>query len=383
MSLNYYNDNDPYVAQWLRNLIKAGLIPDGIVDDRPIQEIKPNDLKDFNQCHFFAGIGGWSLALRLAGWPEDRQIWTGSCPCQPFSVAGKGKGEEDERHLWPAFRELIAKCKPPVVFGEQVASVAGRVWLAGVRLDLEGMGYAVGGADLCAAGIGAPHIRQRLFWVAESPCQCDNRPGESRDRRAEPSDRSRMGHPESDDQWRNTLSGTYGEGEQTGRPSGNSGMENSYGNGSGSRRAERERQCGGLALDGTSGDSGIPNTDGFGYVQGGKRQVEKGQANERPELPGELPIRTARHCHDAWSDYILVPCLDGKARRLKSGLAPLVDGIPRGMGKVCPENQAGLTSFQRVGMIKGYGNAIVPQLAAEFIAAYMEVRGIRHKGQGK
>lgn len=135
--MNYYNEFDPRTAAWLRELIAQGHIPDGDVDERSITEVTAGDLRGYTQCHFFAGIGGWSYALRLAGWPSDRPVWTGSCPCQPFSVAGRGKGFEDERHLWPEFRRLIAACKPATVFGEQVASKAGREWLSGVFLDLQ------------------------------------------------------------------------------------------------------------------------------------------------------------------------------------------------------------------------------------------------------
>ena len=166
--MNYYNEYDAGAAAWLRELINQNLIPYGHVDTRSITEVKPDDLKGYTQCHFFAGIGGWSYALHLAGWPADKPVWTGSCPCQPFSVAGRGKGVDDERHLWPVFAKLIQACQPPTVFGEQVASKAGRDWLAGVFADLEGMGYSRAGADICAAGVGAPHIRQRLFWVANS-----------------------------------------------------------------------------------------------------------------------------------------------------------------------------------------------------------------------
>jgi DNA (cytosine-5)-methyltransferase 1 len=77
----YYNELDPFAAAWLRNLIAAGLIPQGEVDERSIEDVTPNDLAGFRQCHFFAGIGGWPLALRLAGWPDERPVWTGSCPC--------------------------------------------------------------------------------------------------------------------------------------------------------------------------------------------------------------------------------------------------------------------------------------------------------------
>ncbi len=166
--MNYYNEFDPKAAAWLRELIAQGLIPPGFVDERSIEDVKPNELTGYTQCHFFAGIGGWSLALQLAGWPTDCQVWTGSCPCQPFSAAGKGAGFADERHLWPAFFHLIEQCRPAAVFGEQVASRDGLNWLDLVCADLEGAAYAIGAADLCAAGVGAPHIRQRLYWVARA-----------------------------------------------------------------------------------------------------------------------------------------------------------------------------------------------------------------------
>lgn len=55
----YYNEIDPYAAQWLRNLIKAGHIADGVVDERSIEDVKPSELRGFTQCHFFAGVGVW------------------------------------------------------------------------------------------------------------------------------------------------------------------------------------------------------------------------------------------------------------------------------------------------------------------------------------
>jgi DNA (cytosine-5)-methyltransferase 1 len=164
----YYNENDPYAAEWLRRLCAEGLIAPGKVDARDIRDVAPSDLSGFAQAHFFAGIGGWSLALRQAGWVDERPVWTGSCPCQPLSCAGQRKGHADKRHLWPAFQHLISKCRPAIVFGEQVAGKDGREWLSGVRADLEALGYALGAADLCAASVGAPHIRQRLYWLAHT-----------------------------------------------------------------------------------------------------------------------------------------------------------------------------------------------------------------------
>lgn len=144
------------------------LIPEGVVDERSIEDVSPTELKGFTQCHFFAGIGGWSYALRLAGWPDSEPVWTGSCPCQPFSVAGEGRGFNDDRHLWPAWKRLIAERRPPTVFGEQVEAAVGHGWLDLVQADLEALDYAVGEAVFPAACVGAPHRRQRLYFVADA-----------------------------------------------------------------------------------------------------------------------------------------------------------------------------------------------------------------------
>ena len=164
----YYNEIDPHAAQWLRNLIAENLIASGDVDERDIRDIKPSELAGYSQCHFFAGIGGWSQALRLAGWPDDRPVWTGSCPCQPFSTAGKGDGLDDERHLWPAWFHLIRECRPRIIFGEQVEAAIKHGWLDLVQSDLEAEGYAFAPVGLPAACVGAPHIRQRLWFVADA-----------------------------------------------------------------------------------------------------------------------------------------------------------------------------------------------------------------------
>ena len=166
--MNFYNEHDAYAAAWLRNLIAAGHIAPGVVDERSIEDISPHELTRYIQCHFFAGIGVWSLALRNAGWPDDRPVWTGSCPCQPFSAAGKGGGFADERHLWPAWHYLIAERRPATVFGEQVASAAVAPWIDLVQTDMEGLGYAVGAVPFPSAGIGAPHIRDRCYFVAHA-----------------------------------------------------------------------------------------------------------------------------------------------------------------------------------------------------------------------
>lgn len=162
----YYNEIDPAAAHILTWLIGDGVIADGDVDTRSIADVHPSDLAGYTQAHFFAGGGLWSVAARLAGWADDRPLWTGGCPCQPFSVAGKGAGENDPRHLWPHFFRLIRACRPSVVMGEQVAGSAGYRWFDGVAADLEREDYASRAVDIPACAVDAPHIRQRLYWCA-------------------------------------------------------------------------------------------------------------------------------------------------------------------------------------------------------------------------
>lgn len=168
MSKAYYNEFDKYAAQWLRNLIVAGHIAPGDVDERSIEDVKPSELARYTQCHFFAGVGVWSYALRRAGWPDDRPVWTGSCPCQPFSTAGQGAGFSDERHLWPAFHYLISQRRPVRIYGEQVSSKDADAWVDLVHTDMEALDYAFGAVPFPSAGIGAPHIRDRLYWMGHT-----------------------------------------------------------------------------------------------------------------------------------------------------------------------------------------------------------------------
>jgi DNA (cytosine-5)-methyltransferase 1 len=286
--VNYYNEFDPKAAAWLRELIRAGLIPPGDVDQRSITEIQPHNLASYTQCHFFAGIGGWSLALQLAGWDSTRPVWTGSCPCQPFSSAGKQLAQADARHLWPVFFALIRECRPHAVFGEQVASAIGKGWLDGVSSDLEGAGYACGATVLGAHSVGAPHIRQRLYWVANATGgqrkQCLRSCGEDVQRSTDDCTIGWLAHPIG------------------------------------------ERGCSGTAWVENAGYAG------------------QSMQTSRFERLG------------FWSEFDIIPCRDGKARRIEPGSFPLAYGVSG-----------------RVGLLRGYGNAIVPQVAAQFIQAYLDV----------
>ena len=332
----YYNENDPFAAGWLRNLITAKLIAAGDVDTRSIKDVKADDLKGYWQHHFFAGIGGWSYALRLAGWPDNRPVWTGSCPCQPFSGAGKRKGTADARHLWPDFYHLIGERRPATIFGEQIASKDGRLWLAGVRADLEGLGYGVGAADLCAAGVGAPHIRQRLYWMADATGE--RRIGIDPLLRAE-----------GRGQGASAVSEVAGRGVDSGVANSDSATEWSGGPEHKSRDSEAEAGTGQHDRIGRS--SSAPGWVGDAATIGRlEERADAGRRGERDSAQG-----TAERS-GFWSGAVWLPCLDGKARRVEPGVFPLDHGVPA-----------------RVGRLRGYGNAIVPQVAAQFIGAYQDL----------
>ena len=180
MTRAYYNENDPVAAHLMRNLIFDGVIAPGDVDTRSIKDVRPDDLAGYTQCHFFAGGGLWSVAARAAGWPDARPLWTGSCPCQPFSAAGKGGGADDPRHLWPDLYRLVSACRPPVVMGEQVAGAAGYGWFDGVRADLAREDYASRAVDIPACAVDGPHQRNRLYWIAVDDGECARLEGQRR-----------------------------------------------------------------------------------------------------------------------------------------------------------------------------------------------------------
>ena len=336
--VNYYNENDPKIAAWLKELIKARLIPEGEVDERSIEDVSPSDVKGFKQCHFFAGIGGWSYALRLAGWPDDRPVWTGSCPCQPYSSAGKRKGNADERNLWPALFHLIENARPTIVFGEQVASKDGRTWLSGVHSDLEALGYSFGAADLCAAGVKAPHIRQRLYWMADSRYQQEGRASRSREKKS--------GRAFGDITGFSSSSGLVDpNGERT---RGDLGTAPGPEKKSQCERFENGPNCE-LTVP-SSEDDRVGNAAGKGLEGQWREHITGGEGDLRLigfAMQDGIP---------EWNGpTIAVRCQDGARRAsVESSLFPLAYGISHRMVK-----------------LRGSGNAIVPQVAQAFIEITM------------
>jgi DNA (cytosine-5)-methyltransferase 1 len=418
--MNYYNENDKFAADWLENLIEKGIIPDGKVDRRPIAEVQADDVRGFTQCHFFAGIGGWSLALQLAGWAPHRPVWTGSCPCQPFSQAGKQKANKDERHLWPEMYRLINECRPEIVFGEQVASpevvgaqleadfviaiqegefarankLAKRLiasksfnatprWVDGIRSDLETANYSLRLRVLGAFSVGAPHKRSRLFWVADS---CVSKCG---------------GWSQSAGQHRGAI--------HLADSGGVDGMADSAGvrgakhvDDSRKREAGREDHSADCCRAGGVADSGCVRNHGS---RDGGIETRKGVWRDQPATGRDVyavgdaidsgPQGFAGHvdlgnqsgwigqdetrstaASSPWSNYHVVDCRDGKSRRVGCGIQPLVNGIPRSLGRGKPElwRLAKRARANYKGRLKGYGNAIVPQVAAEFVMALMDCK---------
>ncbi|HCO7840142.1 TPA: DNA cytosine methyltransferase [Escherichia coli] len=355
----YYNEIDPFAAQWLRNLIAGGHIAPGEVDERSIEDVTPDDLRGFTQCHFFAGIGVWSHSLRLSGWPDDKPVWTGSCPCQPFSAAGKGDGFADERHLWPHFFHLISERRPQHVFGEQVASGNANTWFDLVQADLEGMEYAFGLVPFAAAGVGAPHIRERAYWVAHAGSEYESAAGNetwiTARRRSGSINRLADTSCERCERVDSLLQREEPRWNAENMPETSRNiLAHRLADTNGRFECHEREQC--------NGEHRQPEKDGSALRRGSERFGGKciSSAISTIEVNG------------FWRDADWLLCRDGKWRPVEPGTFPLVDGAAARMGRVEP-GVARVASSNRVGRLKGYGNAINAQAAAEFIRAYMGV----------
>lgn len=347
----YYNEIDPFCIEWLKNLIKKNLIADGDVDGRSIADVQSNDLKGYDQCHFFAGIGLWSYALRQAGVDDTEPVWTGSCPCQPFSTAGRQKGKEDERHLWPTWFRLIRECKPPVIFGEQVAAAIGHGWLDLVQSDLEGENYAVGKAVLGACSVGAPHIRQRLYFVADTR---QKQRGWRENKFESFIPNTTIGSQET---IHNQRCGTTEQLADTAE------LRRSEQRRAANIALQRERTKRGGKYEESEYDGQLSGRlEGLcwsGVVVGDtfNPRLEGHTGNEPGRLTAdEIGPIGAASCNGFWTGADWVYCRDKKYRPVEPGTFPLAHGVAN-----------------RVGKLRAYGNAIVLQVAAEFIRAFREI----------
>ncbi|MEO9230900.1 MAG: DNA cytosine methyltransferase [Devosia sp.] len=376
----FYNEYDPKAAAWLRELIKAGLIADGEVDERDLWDISPADLRGFSQVHLCAGIGVWSYALRKAGWSDDRAVWTGSFPCQPFSAAGKGEGFADERHLWPAGEHLIRQCRPGVLFGEQVANKTAGPWLDLIQTDLEALGYAFGACAFPSASIGAPHIRDRTYWMAESSDERHERAGVARGRRDGPADHSAIvGMADTDEagglaiaddtERRADATGRHvSDGQDAGRSQGAGDVEGRSEHG-GMADADGERQ----PEQHVRLRQGRATPDVLEVAGGGSPDGAGGERADGSDAGSLHPTAPAGPTNGRWaaSDWLL--CRDGKWRPVESGTFPLVASTSGGVGRSRDPSDAidPYSGEARVTRLKGYGNAINAAQAQIFIEAAM------------
>ncbi|OUW93388.1 MAG: hypothetical protein CBD88_07285 [Flavobacteriales bacterium TMED228] len=348
----YYNEHDHFAANWLRGLIHKGLIADGEVDERSIVDVKAEDLKGFTQCHFFAGIGGWSYAARLARWADSRPMWTGSPPCQPFSTAGQQKGEEDERHLWPVWFDLIRQLRPTTIFGEQVSAAVNQGWLDQVQSDLESSDYACGAIIIPASAVGALHKRSRLWFVANSI-----------------SERSQGRLSGREDEKRKAECGHSGRCSSISRLADSSDIGHEWSEKTGWEAQWRSKHASNNSLGNTFSKSSKRHTGGFfaeetqssnkrgkdGDLLNGHTDASEICSVANSDGSGQHPNGWSiqqEDRHNPWGSCQTVRCKDGKVRAIPTepSLFPLAHGIPN-----------------RVGILRCSGNAIVPQVAAQII----------------
>lgn len=368
----WYNENDPEAVAVLRQMIAEGHIAPGVVDERSIEDVRPVELLGYTQCHFFAGGGFWSYCARKAGWPDDRPLWTGSCPCGPFSAAGKKLGFADERHLWPAFFHLVEHAKPHDVplFGEQVASKDGLAWLDLVQADMEAQNHAVWAFDLCAAGFGAPIIRQRLFWVALSN---EERCGTWSGVRSKVSGREsgnwiaeqRGSTGRLDRPFQSRLEGHAGDGD---REAGRAVADRSVAEAGAldglcstpSRRFgvggdEAQPRSGGHADGAIDAACGMAESDSQRLKGEHALLLARGSRQDCAEAAGDSADRRPSPVNGFWRASDWLYCRDDKWRPVEPGAFVLAHGYP-----------------ERTGLLRLAGNAINLEVATAFIEAYLE-----------
>ena len=325
-----YNEIDPEAVEVLKELVASGVIAPGDVDGRSIKEVTADDVRGYTQCHWFAGAGLWSVAARIAGWPDSRPLWSASCSCQPFSAAGRQDGADDPRHLWPDLYRIIRTARDagqpiPIIVGEQVAGSLGYDWFDGVSADLAREEIAARTIDIPACAVDAPHERNRLWWCAVANTQ-EQRGGAGLREGGE------VGHGlvPSDRDGRDEL---LADSESIGRG-----------------REQPQRRSEGRTADGR------PDANGTMVDAAGERWRQGGSATTVLGRRATVASADLRQRNGSWwSDGEWLTCHDGKARRAKPSIPMLVDGM------------AGRASVWRLA-----GNSIVPQLAAEVLAAILD-----------
>ena len=266
------------------------------------------------------------------GWRDDDIILTGGFPCQPYSAAGKRLGKDDERHLWPEMLRVIQEVKPTYIVGENVRGLTnwnGGVVFEEVCADLEVCGYEIQPLLLPACAVGAPHRRDRVWFVA----YCN--------------DRSRQKHELCSG--RDVFKGWNGS---------NGYATNSDGDGLDQCDCQHEidpSQGGQHALGDTkqgNGDGTAADTDNSRQQALNNKKYILGQKDRTETLSGNS-IKSI-HSGTRWQNFPTQSPICGG----DDGLPTELDGIT--------------FSKWRNESIKAYGNAIVPQVAFKIFKALVQ-----------
>ena len=325
----------------------------------------------------FSGIGGFDLAAEWMGWENvfhcewnefgqkvlkyywpnatsyeditktDFSSWrgridilTGGFPCQPFSLAGKRKGTEDDRHLWPEMLRAIQEIKPTWIVGENVFGIVswdGGLVFKQVQVDLETEGYEVQPYVLPACAVNAPHRRDRVWFVAKNTMQNGRR---SDERKSKPNIGELRHIGSGNNEWIQADNGKAGttadtEGLRINRTQEH---EDNSGQGGERRRCDSDNACKIQRWDVTSHARNQ-------RLEGGKVNRSIGRIREKPNKQPPRCIRTT------WQEFPTVSPLCNR----NDGLSDRISGIT--------------FSKWRNESIKAMGNAIVPQIAFQIFKA--------------
>ena len=307
----------------------------------------------------------------------------GGYPCQPFSVAGHQKGEADKRHLWPEYFRLVRELRPHYAIGENVGGHL-RLGLDSVLEDLDSEDYTVRCFSVEAASLGAPHRRERIFWIADR-----NPNGSNVDQKQKVQERaSAQSHGTRDDRTGKTLGNTECNGSSA--PEIGGGNTKTPGRtAQGTVKALKPTGTGGsgdneAVADSTGNGRDAKRTDQEtrGTVRGSeeRRMLESEGSGTRPEISGNVAdnrgprgqagLSAPGHGQKGNPEEPDYDC-GGQGRRPQSnkaafesylgggtdGLSSWLDGTwERGIPRVAPTDKA------RVPRLKALGNAVVPQL---------------------
>ena len=356
----------------------------------------------------FSGIGGIDLGLEATGyfkttlfseidpfcqkilkkhWPNvpiipnvkdingkeiETDVLVGGFPCQPFSVAGKRKGKEDERHLWPEMFRIIKEARPSIVIGENVPGIINTQMALGQCVsDLESEGYKVQPVVLPACSVNAPHRRYRVFIIAM--VDTDNLRLEQ------------YNETQKEEQIRWAETSSLSRSENVANP--NSSSFTSWESRGADREvsSESERLRGGESQRETrnefgSGSENVANSNSFGHRRWNSQGCSSG--GETRILPGEQEGRETwsetERCSESYRNYVAnstasrpqtspEECFEQKGTEEADAIAPysgtIGDFNPRDNWSVEPNvGRVAHGISDRVDRIKSLGNAVVPQL---------------------